>query len=201
MGSGTEIKEALKNFGRKSFVKKILYEYDTKEEMLSKEKELVTREFCMREDTYNRVEGGGSYTSVGMVVVKDKEGNTSIVYKNDPRFVSGEFVGNTKDTVTVLDKEGKCIRVHKTDQRYLSGELIHNLNNNRHHWTGSKHSKSSKNKMSKKALLIRGEKKYAFGTCWINKEGKNKMIKKDLLEIFLMDNWVIGQIKNKIIKQ
>ena len=89
MGSGTEIKEALKKFGRKSFVKEILFEYDTKEEMLTKEKELVTKEFCMRTDTYNRIEGGGVYVSLNMITVKDKEGNTSKVYNDDPRYLSG----------------------------------------------------------------------------------------------------------------
>lgn len=58
MGSGTEIKEVLKKEGRKSFIKEILHIIDNKEDMLSKEKELVTKEFFQRTDTYNRIEGG-----------------------------------------------------------------------------------------------------------------------------------------------
>lgn len=124
MGSGIEIKEALKKYGRKFFKKEILFEYDTKEEMLAKEKELVTREFCMREDTYNRIEGGGVYCTQGMITVKNKKGNTSKVYCDDPRYLSGELVHVTKGTVTVKDNEGNCFRVEINDPRYLSGELI-----------------------------------------------------------------------------
>ena len=99
MGSGVEIKEVLKKEGRKSFVKEILFEFDTKEEMLSKEKELVTREFCMREDTYNRIEGGGTYVTVDMIPVKDGQGNCFLVYNNDPRWLNGDVVHINKGNV------------------------------------------------------------------------------------------------------
>lgn len=123
MGSGVEIKEALKKYGRKSFVKEILFEFDTKEEMLAKEKELVTKEFCMREDTYNRIEGGGTYLTEGMTAVKDQQGNQMLVYSDDPRFLSGELIHITKGTVNVFDENGKNVRISKNDIRYLSGEL------------------------------------------------------------------------------
>lgn len=124
MGSGTEIREALKKFGRKSFVKDILFEYDTKEKMLAKEKELVTKEFCMRDDTYNRIEGGGVYTSVGMVTVRDNKGNTSKVYCDDPRYILGEFVTISTGMVSVIDKRGNTLQVPLNDSRYVSGELV-----------------------------------------------------------------------------
>lgn len=123
MGSGVEIKEVLKKYGRKSFVKEILYEFETKEEMLAKEKELVTKEFCMRDDTYNRVEGGGTYTNLGMVPVKNKDGECMLVYKDDPRYLSGELVPVSKGKVVVKDKEGKILRVNKGDKRIKTGEL------------------------------------------------------------------------------
>ncbi len=125
MGSGVEIKEALKKYGRKSFIKEILFEFDTKEEMLAKEKELVTKEFCMREDTYNRIEGGGVYCTQGMVSVKDKNGNNLKVYLDDPRYLSGELVSNMKGFRPVKDKQGNHFIVEKNDPRYISGELLH----------------------------------------------------------------------------
>lgn len=130
MGSGTEIKEAIKQYGRKSFVKEIIFTFETKEEMLAKEKELVTKEFCMREDTYNRVEGGGAYRTLNMISVKDKEGNTSQVYRDDPRWLSGELVSVNKGTITVKDKNGNTMKINLTDQRYISGELYGIAKNN-----------------------------------------------------------------------
>lgn len=127
MGSGVEIKEALKKEGRKSFVKEILFEFDNKEEMLLKEKELVTKEFCMREDTYNRIEGGGTYSTLDMISVKNPEGGYMMVYRDDPRWLSGELVGVTKGMITVKDSNGSYYQVDKNDERYLSGELVHIL--------------------------------------------------------------------------
>lgn len=125
MGSGTEIKEAIKKFGKKSFVKETLATFDTKEKMLAKEKELVTKEFCMRADTYNRTEGGGTYTNLGKVPVMDEHGNTTQMYCDDPRYLSGEFVHVMSGKVTVKDKDGNTSKVSTKDPRYLSGELIH----------------------------------------------------------------------------
>lgn len=58
MGSGKNLKRAIKKYGIENFTKEILFIFDTEEEMNSKEKELVTEEFCLREDTYNICEGG-----------------------------------------------------------------------------------------------------------------------------------------------
>src|SRR6185312_1448586 len=113
MGSGVEIKEALKKEGRKSFIKEILFIFDTKEEMLAKEKELVTKEFCMDANTYNRIEGGSCFNNLGMVPVKDENNNKMLVYKDDPRYLSGELIGMhtgnnyTKGTITVKNKNGE----------------------------------------------------------------------------------------------
>lgn len=123
MGSGIEIKEALKKEGRRSFVKEILFIFDTKEEMFAKEKELVTKEFCHRTDTYNRIEGGGTYLTTDMISVVDKDGNTNKVYNNDPRWLSGELIHVTKGTVTVKDLGGNKFRVKYDDERFKTGEI------------------------------------------------------------------------------
>lgn len=58
MGSGINIKSAIAKYGLENFKKDILYIFETEEEMNAKEKELVTGEFCQRENTYNLCEGG-----------------------------------------------------------------------------------------------------------------------------------------------
>lgn len=59
LGSGVELKEEIEKYGRENFKKEILFVFDTLDEMKQKEHELVTVEFCLREDTYNRALGGG----------------------------------------------------------------------------------------------------------------------------------------------
>lgn len=58
MGSGKLIRQAIEKYGSENFEKEILFEFSTEEEMNSKEAELVTEEFCNREDTYNLCPGG-----------------------------------------------------------------------------------------------------------------------------------------------
>jgi hypothetical protein len=57
-GSGKLLKRAIAKYGKDNFRKEILFQFKTEEEMNTKEKELVTEEFCKRKDTYNICPGG-----------------------------------------------------------------------------------------------------------------------------------------------
>jgi hypothetical protein len=58
MGSGKHLQHAAEKYGIENFEKEILFQFDNNEEMNAKEAELVTEEFCLREDTYNLCPGG-----------------------------------------------------------------------------------------------------------------------------------------------
>lgn len=58
LGSGGELNRDIKRLGTSSFVKELLFVFDEPGPMHAKEAELVTREFCLREDTYNQALGG-----------------------------------------------------------------------------------------------------------------------------------------------
>jgi hypothetical protein len=58
MGSGKLLMRAQKKYGLENFSKEILHVFQTEEEMNIKEAELVTEEFCLREDTFNICPGG-----------------------------------------------------------------------------------------------------------------------------------------------
>ena len=124
-GSSKYLKKDVKELGKNNFRKEILHIFDNKEDMMNKEAEIVNKEFCHRIDTYNRMIGGiNEYTTEGMITVKDKEGNYSLIYLNDPRYLSGELVSIGKGMVTVKDKDDKTFQINKSDERYLSGELV-----------------------------------------------------------------------------
>lgn len=206
MGSGVEIREALKKEGKKSFVKEILFTFDTKEEMLAKEKELVTKEFCIREDTYNRIEGCGTYNNIDMIVVKDSQGNISKVYKEDPRWLSGELVGHTKYSesktkgfASFKDEKNNYYYLSINDPRFLSGELVGLQKGCKGNigFTNKEHSEETKIRMSEKAKQRIGEKNSQFGTCWITKENINKKIKKENLDEYINQGWIKGRLKLK----
>lgn len=128
--------------------------------------------------------------TAGKVAVMDKNGNKFSVSADDPRYLSGELVGCTKGKITVKDKAGNYFSVSIDDPRYLSGEL-------KPIWFGKKHKQETKEKWKttyKRIKHQQGEKNSQYGTCWITKEGKNKKIKKEELEIFEQQGWKKGRV-------
>ena len=58
IGSGKLLKQAICKYGRENFQRNILYQAQSKEEMLLLEKEIVNTSFLQREDVYNLKCGG-----------------------------------------------------------------------------------------------------------------------------------------------
>ena len=77
---------------------------------------------------YNKANSSSiNFNSVGMVVVRDKDGNIFQVSIDDERYKSGDLVPIANGYVSVVDKEGNNMKVSINDPRYLSGELKHNM--------------------------------------------------------------------------
>ena len=58
LGSGKYLKKAIKKYGRENFKKNVLYIFETRDEALGKEREIVNEDFVSNENTYNLKVGG-----------------------------------------------------------------------------------------------------------------------------------------------
>jgi hypothetical protein len=60
LGSGSLIKEKIKEYGKENFSKEILFNFDNPEDMSNKEREIVNEKFIKNTNNYNLRVGGGS---------------------------------------------------------------------------------------------------------------------------------------------
>ena len=60
LGSGRAFLDAVAFYGKQSFVREVLYVFDTREAAAKKEAEIVTSDFVLSENTYNIIVGGSN---------------------------------------------------------------------------------------------------------------------------------------------
>ena len=223
MGSGANIRKAIKQYGLENFEKVILYKFDNQQDMLNKERELVNEEFISNETTYNLIVGGGHFLTIDNATVIDKDGNIFNVNIADPRYISGELVGHTVGKIVVRDKDGNIYQIDQNDKRYLSGELYGvskgrvvvrdkygkmfyvNKNDERYLsgeykfiWKNKKHKEETKKKIGEiNKVKQKGELNSNYGKCWItmktDEKNINRTIKKEELNNYLSLGWKKGR--------
>jgi hypothetical protein len=183
MGSGKVIKRAIEKHGISNFKKDILEYFDDSHAMYAREKQIVTDEFLLREDTYNIMRGGhGGFDYIN----KNNLGVTDHWKNNPESHIIGSIKGGNK---TKELKKG-----------------IHDPNNRFKGWVNEEHqtlttiaaqSQEARDKRINTFNEINhqsGEKNSQFATRWITNNIENKKIKKtDTLPI----GWKYGRVIRK----
>lgn len=182
MGSCIPLTKDIKKYGIKNFTKEIIEFHPTRKDALKRERELVNEEFVSRSDTYN-INLGGSCGTPGLVPVRDKDGNTFAISKNDPRYISGDVVHVIKGKkYNFSESEIKRRSEHgksNTRHRHVTNGIINKcvdvdeleefLKNNQEWWHGQtqrwteesilKNQSSEKRKINKELTKKRNEEK------------------------------------------
>lgn len=178
MGSGKLVRAAVKKHGVDEFEKEQLYVFETEEEMNAKEAELVTEEFCARDDTYNLCPGGNG----GWGYVNTQLLNTQW---SDPN--------KRRESLSVSIRQK-----WKEDQTYASAKRQHShpnfVNSGYTSFLGKSHSDETKKKMSEKiSLKAKGENNSQFGTCWVTNNQHTIKIKNSDLNSYLSNGYIRGR--------
>lgn len=174
MGSGKLIIAAIEKYGLEQFEKKILYVFETEEEMNAKEKELVTEEFCKSDVSYNLCPGGHGGFGYIRSHPKFKEWQLKAATKSGEIAKKRWESGNLSSGQWWFTDEGILKRCE------LSLKKLREKYKNRK-WTFSdkKHSEETKIKIglaNSKRQSGKGNSQY--GTMWITNGSENKKIKK-----------------------
>ena len=124
LGSGSELSRSIKKYGKDNHSIEILEYLEDRKSLKKREAEILSETVLRDPMCMNLAKGGGGYDyGFGLITAKDKNGNMLAIHKDDPRFLSGELVGNQKGFVCTKDINDNIHFVEKTDSRYLSGEL------------------------------------------------------------------------------
>ena len=168
LGSGKRLRNSIRKYSKENHIKEILEYLPNRKLLIEREFEIVNNELIQDELCMNLMCGGtGGYISKENQIKRSIAGNKKHLekLKNDEKY-----------------KKDFCNKVKNGILKYL---LTH-----KNSMCGKKHSIESKTKMSNSHI---GQKNSQFGTCWITKNKINKKIKKNDLQIYLNDGWILGR--------
>ncbi len=159
----------------KNLIKRIIKDgFVTMEEAISFERELIIDNIG---NSLNRNYSVpySRFNRSELISARDKNGKVISVSKNDPLF-GVEFFGVTKGKVFVRDVNNNQFYVDVDDVRYKDGTLV---NHN-------------------KGRMKSGKEHLNFGKKQINKDGVQKLVSIDELDLHISDGWILGTLqKNK----
>jgi hypothetical protein len=180
-GSGLILKRAIEKYGKEYFIKEILIECNSEEEMNDKERDIVNEEFVSRDDTYNIKVGGAG----GFDYINDNGKNHNGQWKNSMK-KRGEKNRSRFRWLLDNDEEFRNEFKQKCSERM---KLYQSINGNP--FSGKSHSEETKKKMREsKQGMFDGKKNPNFGNHWITNGIENKLVKKDIIP----DGWKKGRI-------
>lgn len=185
IGSGKNLHRAYEKHCKENFTKEILFVFDTEDEMNAKEAEIVTEEFCLREDTYNICKGG--------------HGGFGYINSNPESFLTKERLEALRQNSSLGTKAWKHLYTNDVDFRSQHLEITKNARNFLRKkypngtFLGRNHSEESKAKMKQSKLNHgSGQNNSQFGTMWITNGSSNRKIKSvDIIP----EGWYKGRVK------
>jgi len=178
LGSGKYILNSINKYGKENFKKEILFILNSEDEMILKEKEILTEEFLKEnEDKIYNINIGG-------------DGSFTFINKNYPR--------KGVETRAQLIKQNKEYRYNYYSSISKSMKNFYKNNPEKaiinYSWKDKKHKQETieKMKLSHKNKH-NGSNNSQYGTCWIYKDNINKKIKKEDLDLWLQQGWFKGR--------
>lgn len=177
LGSGKRLRYSINKHGVENHEREILEFLDSRKELKEREKEIVNLNEIAKKDCMNLIvggEGGRGFTSEEQRLnAKKSHAKQKILRETDSEWT---------EKVRKNRSEG-----HKKAYKKGRKKVIPD-------WTGKKHKEETKKKIGEKnSEYQKGNKNSQYGTCWITKDGENKKIKKEELEIFIQQGWEKGR--------
>jgi hypothetical protein len=175
LGSGKRLRSSINKYGAENFKCEILEFLPDRTALAKREKELVNEKTLKDPNCLNLMCGGtGGFISIEQQRYRSIAGGNAFANK-------------------LKNDAGLKLRYqqHGSEQMHR----LHELGKVKHdNFAGKTHSAEAKQKisLSKKGKGV-GKENSQFGTCWITNGFDNKKIKKDELNKFLKNGWLLGR--------
>lgn len=182
MGSGTYLNRAKEKYGLENFTKEYLHFLDSYEDMCNKEKELVNKDFLLREDVYNLTLGGGC----GFHYIN--QNGLSLGWS----FVRTHKLNHTPEAKLKRSIKFKEYLNQPGNKEKNAHHLKEYISKNGSPFLGKTHTTETKNLLS--AIMKdkqKGSKNSQFGTMWVTNGVNNQKILKNTI---IPDGWYKGRI-------
>jgi len=194
-GSGLALLKAIKKYGKNKFIKKILFIFDSEEEMNKKEKEIINEDFIKLSNVYNMGLGGeggpqfkGRKHSIKTKkILSEKNKGTPLpeqaIKKIKEKWKAGAYTDERNKKIsdalkgrTDLCSDEKKKKISKTLKTFFN----------------SAEGKKNREILSKNSS---GKNSSQYGTCWIyNLELKKSIkIKKEEFKFYIKQGWIKGR--------
>jgi hypothetical protein len=182
MGSGKHLTRARKKYGDQSFTKEILFTFATEAEMNTKERELVTSDFCARKDTYNICEGGkGGFGFINQNITTAERRKRMAVTRE--RYWSN-----------FSHDEMKTFMREVTRKSLLSGKKYHaKISEKMLRCSQSQEARNKRKDTFQRNNHAQGQKNSQFGTIWVTNGIDTKKIKNQSLEEWIVKGYRKGR--------
>jgi hypothetical protein len=205
MGSGKHLRYSVSKHGIENFTKEILFVFDNEQEMNAKEAEIVTREFCLNENTYNLCPGGnggwgylndGSESHLERAARAAKKGGVATRESNQKKY----GVNSPRSLPSVIEKT-----LQTKHEKYGGvGFQLESLQKKRHRSVKEKYGIDNISQHPEVKAKIKqtfcenkhqqGSKNSQYGSFWITDGKNNRKIKKDES---IPTGWYKGRKLNK----
>ena len=185
LGSGKRLYYELNKYGRDNFKFEILQQFDSREELVQAEINLITEQDLKNPNCLNLKQGGsGGFTDANRK--KARQATDKVLeekYGKDFRVIVGkQYYEN------ITEKQ-------KQERSALISRRLKEIEFNHATFKGKKHSEETKKKIGvTNSTKQKGENNSQFGKCWITNEVENRKIYKGDL---IPEGWRLGRkIKN-----
>ena len=178
VGSGKLIKRAIEKYGVDNFRKEVLFIFNSEAEMNSKEAELVTEEFCARDDTYNICPGGQG----GFGYINSSGAN----YKG--------FEAQRELAISAAKTSNAILQAALKVDPVLYNKWRNSLIDRQPTFKGRTHTDDTRKSIGfKNSIHQAGSGNSQYGTCWITNGRQNAKIRK-------CDTIPVGWYRGRVIK-